>query len=56
MMRPSPWLQRQRWHERRARHTRFRNSVEASVLRLALGAAAGAAVVLALQFFGVLPK
>ena len=50
----SPWLAEHRRQVRAARHTRFRSSIEAGVLRAFLGAIAGGSFVLLLQWAGVL--
>ena len=55
MMRPSPWLEAQLGHERAARHACNRIVIGRIITRAAFGAVAGASVVIALQFFGVLP-
>lgn len=54
MSAPSPWLAGQLRHERAARHTRRVAAVSRVVKLVVLGAGAGAAAVLALQFMGVI--
>jgi hypothetical protein len=54
-MSPSPWLQERVAYERAARHQRNAAYARRIVTRAVLGASAGAAVVIALQFLGVLP-
>lgn len=51
----SPWLIEHRRQERALRHARFRNSVEAAVLRAFVGAMVGGGVVLFLKWAGLLP-
>lgn len=50
----SPWLVKHRRQERNARYVRFRESVEAAVLRAFVGATVGGGFLLLLQWAGVL--